>query len=157
MHKRHLIAAALVLRAAAALAQPNPLPDAPSVARSHAEASAPHSAPAFDRRLWIATGIHFAVRAIDDGHTCQNLASGGHEYGFPTQSCAGVIGFNTAWFAGVTFVSYEFAKHGHRKIALALTYAATTVDAGELLTPRASYHKPETIAPTAPLIAATGR
>src|ERR1019366_2436167 len=96
-----------------------------------------HKQPVFTRQLLTATAVHGAVRIVDDVHTCQNLASGGREYSFPTQSCAGVIGLNSAVYAATVFASYELARHGHRKLATAVQYIGGSVDAAFLLVPRA--------------------
>ena len=133
--KRATLAALLAL-ATAALASDG-LPDAPSVTQPP---PVKHTAT-WDRQLVIATAVHGGVRVLDDVRSCQHLANGGHEYGFPTQSCAGVIGFNTAVFAGLTFASYELAKHGHRKLAVALQYAGAAADTAAIAIPR---HDPVT-------------
>ena len=90
----------------------------------------------WDRQLITATAVHGAVRIVDDVQTCHHLANGGHEYGFPTQSCAGVVAMNSAVYAGVTFASYELARHGHRKLAVALQYIGAGTDAAFIAIPR---------------------
>ena len=118
--------AVLLILATASLAAD--LPDAPSTTKPPERKQ-----PAYNRQLWIATGVHFAVRVADDVRTCQFLAQGGHENLYPTQSCAGIVAWNTGVFAGLTFASYELAKHDHRKIALAVHYVAATLDAGAIV------------------------
>ena len=115
--------AVLLALATAALAAD--LPDAPVPPE--------RKQPVYDRQLWLATGTHFAVRVADDARTCRNLASGGHEVVFPTQSCAGVVALNSATFAAAAFTSYELAKHHHRKLGLAVQYVATALDAGAVV------------------------
>lgn len=141
MHNR-LITATVLLCASCTWGESNPLPDAPSATSRPPAAAAGHPAPVFDRELKIATAAHFFVRAADDAHTCNNLANGGHEYSFPTQSCAGVVALNTAWFAGSGVLSWELARHGHRRIATAVQWIAASVDAADLLVPRAKYRQP---------------
>ena len=70
---------------------------------------------------------------MDNARTCQNLANGGREYELPTQTCAGVVVINTAIYAGMTFASYELAKHGHRKAAVSLQWLGAASDAGSVI------------------------
>ena len=103
------------------------LPDAPSVTHK--------AAPTINRQLWTAIAVHGAVRVVDDVHTCQNLAGGGREYIFPTQSCGGVVAINSLVYASTVFASYELAKHGHRKLAVALQYIGAASDSAFILFP----------------------
>ena len=99
-------------------------------------AAGPPDAPTWSRPLITATVVHGAVRIADDAHTCSNLAHGGHEFNYPTQSCAGVVAWNTATFAGFTLLSYELARHGHCKLAVALQWVGAGTDAAWAAVPR---------------------
>ena len=120
-----LFLVAVTLTAVAHCAEP--LPNAPELQ---------HQKQVWTRPLITATAVHGAIRIADDVQTCQHLANGGHEYGFPTQSCAGVVAMNSAVYAGITFVSWELAKHGHRKMAVWMQYIGAGTDAAALLIPR---------------------
>ena len=117
-----LLLAACILTTAALAAD---LPDAPSATRP--------PTPVYDRQLWVATAVHFGIRAVDDARTCSNLANGGHEDVYPTQSCAGIVAWNAGVFAALAVTSYELAKHGHRKLALAAQYIGATVDSAGVI------------------------
>ena len=134
--KRRATLAALLLLATAAIAADG-LPDAPSVQKRDA---APQ--PTFNRQLWTATAVHGAVRVIDEVHTCQNLASGGHEYSFPVQNCGGVVALNSAVYGSTVLGSYLLAKHGHRKLAVAVQYLGAAGDSVFILVPRAKWTGP---------------
>lgn len=81
------------------------LPDAPSsIARP--------APPAFwtTRQKW-SFGANIALRTVDAAYTCHLMSAyGGHEAGFPTQSCAGVA----AWSAGMTGAEIGTAYFFHQ-------------------------------------------
>jgi hypothetical protein len=128
---KHTTLAALLLLATVALASDS-LPDAPG-AVGHPESRQ----TVWTRPLLASVALHGAVRVGDDINTCRGLAQGAREAIYPTQSCGGVVAWNAATFGAFTFASYELAKHGHRKWALALQYIGAGSNAVGIATSRA--------------------
>jgi hypothetical protein len=67
----------------------------------------------FDRQQLLALYVHSGIRLADTIKTCRSLSHGGVEDWIPSQSCAGVAGWQ-AGSVGLTLgIGWLFHQHGH--------------------------------------------
>jgi hypothetical protein len=70
----------------------------------------------FDRQQLLALYVHSGIRLADTIKTCRSLSHGGVEDWIPSQSCAGVAGWQ-AGSVGLTLgIGWLFHQHGHHTL-----------------------------------------
>jgi hypothetical protein len=86
----------------------------------------------FDRQQLLALYVHVGVRLADTINTCHAISHGAVEDWIPTQSCAGIVGWQ-AGSVGLTLgVGWMFHKHGHHTLERITPWVGTGASAAGL-------------------------
>jgi hypothetical protein len=113
---RHLLLRAILLAFAVVVAlllvlvwgaRADELPDAPRP-KAHARF--------YDRTAKAQLAVEAGALAWDETTTCRNLARGGTEQWLPTQSCAGVVGYQLLFAAAAEGAAYLLHRTNHHKL-----------------------------------------
>jgi hypothetical protein len=93
--------------------------DTPRAARSGSRLIADRSAPThpfYDRFAKLELAAAGTLAATDSAITCRFLARGEREMNLPTQSCAGMVGFQLAFYGAGEGISFLLHRTGHHKL-----------------------------------------
>jgi hypothetical protein len=86
----------------------------------------------FDRQQLLALYVHSGVRLADTIKTCRALSHGGTEDWIPTQSCAGVVGWQVGSVGLTLGIGWLFHHYGHHTLERLTPWAATGASAAGL-------------------------
>jgi len=83
----------------------------------HAEPESPFTKHRFyDRFAKLELAAAGTLAATDSAITCRFLARGEREMNLPTQSCAGMVGFQLAFYGAGEGLSFLLHRTGHHKL-----------------------------------------
>src|SRR5215471_9004743 len=120
---RYLLPVILAAAAPVALALPDsPAPKVPLAEHAGIVQEGPPKPVLTYPRYWSTqtkwiVGAEFVAMSADLGITCRNLSTGGREYWWPVQSCAGMVGVQLGIFGAAQGVAWVLHRTGHPRLA----------------------------------------
>ena len=86
----------------------------------------------FDHQQLLALYAHSGVRLADTVKTCRELSHGGEEVWIPTQSCAGIAGWNAGSVGLALGVGWIFHHYGLHRLERLTPWVGTGASAAGL-------------------------